>query len=274
MSLPTAEFDAEEAARLVALGLRTRQVPARDQTYHALVRRYLQDPAFAQMVRAVAMGLGLTVLEVGQRCGIVLAATSESVFETRMEDYARQARMRERRDTEKLLHGIVHLAVAALSFPRPEDLADDTYVGRISVDQVDAAVRETCRVLEERATRAGGNEDPAVEAPELEQAWRVYARRPETAATRDQRRNADTTHGMVSRALRWLAERGLLVSVGEESDNVYRTTSRYQVQARELAAQAAFRELLALGVVPPLDGDGALAARGADTLWIKEPPHV
>ncbi len=48
------------------------------------------------------------------------------------------------------MHGLAHLAAAALAFPRPDDLGDDTYVGRVSVDQVDGAVREACRVLDER----------------------------------------------------------------------------------------------------------------------------
>ncbi|MFG3709303.1 hypothetical protein [Micromonospora sp. NPDC047730] len=267
MSDSAANMDAEAAARLVDFGLRTRQVPDRDRTYGELVRRYLQDTAFAQLVRAIASGFGLVVLDVSRRGGIVVVPTTESVFETKMEDYARQARVRERRDTEKVLHGIVHLAVAALSFPRPADLADDSYVGRVSVAYVDAMVRETCRVLEERVTQAGEREDPSAEAPELEQVWRAYSRRPETATTRDSRLNAGTTRGMVSRALRWLADRGLLVQVGEEGNGVYRTTSRYQIQARELAAESAFRELLSLGVVPPLDGEGALAPGVAGGLW-------
>ena len=237
--------DAEQAARLVALGLRSRLVPGRDAAYRSLVERYQRDDGFASAVAAVAAGLDLVVLEVTTVSGIVLAAQPGSVFEIKMEDYARQAKPRER-----VLHGIVHLAVAALLFPRPDDLANDQYVGRVTVESVDLVVRETCRVLKERTVAERGNADPSAGTPELEQAWRVYEKRHEVASTKDNRNNSDSTRGMVLRALRWLAERGLVQAVGEESDETFRSTGRYQVHVRQLASQAAFRELLDLGVVP------------------------
>jgi hypothetical protein len=258
--------DTEQAARLVAMGLRGKQVPSRDVVYRELVHRYQQDEVFAASVDAIAAGLGLLVLDVTGRSGIVLAAQPGSVFEIKMDDYARQAKLRERRDTEKVLHGIAHLAIAALCFPRPDDLANDQYVGRVSVESVDLVVRETCRVLSERATEGSGNADPAAEEPELERAWRAYLRRPEVAATKDSRLNSDTTRGMVSRALKWLAERGLLQAVGEEADEVFRTTSRYQIHVRELASQASFGELLELGVVPPLNSASLAVTTPLDTI--------
>lgn len=248
--------DTEQAARLVAMGLRGKHVPSRDVVYRDLVHRYEQDEVFAASVDAIAAGLGLCVLDVTGRSGIVLSAQPGSVFEIKMDDYARQAKLRERRDTEKVLHGIAHLAIAALCFPRPDDLANDQYVGRVSVEAVDLVVREACRVLDERATKYSDNADPPADEPELERAWRAYLRRPEVATTKDSRHNSDSTRGMVSRALKWLADRGLLQAVGEETDEVFRATSRYQVHVRQLASQTAFRELLDLGVVPPLSGGG------------------
>jgi hypothetical protein len=258
--------DTEAAARLVSFGLRPKQLPARDVVYGELVRRYREDGAFKQLTHAVAAGLGLMVLEVSQQAGAVLAATDESVFEIRMDSYARQSKIRERRDTEKVLHGLIHLATAALGYPRPDDLANDTYIGRVGVEQVDAVVREACRILDERAAEAEANNDPLADAPELEQAWRAYARRPAAAATKDGRLSAETTRGMVARALRFLTDQGFLVQVGPEQGGTYRTTPRYQVQVRELAADAAFDELLALDVVSVGDGSGSLRAAASDTL--------
>ena len=103
--------DATAAATLIGCGLRPKQVPTRDVVYGDLVRRYREDPAFAQVVNGVAGGLGLRVLDVSPAGGVVLAAGHDSVFEIKMETYARQAKIRERRDVEKVLHGIVHLAV-------------------------------------------------------------------------------------------------------------------------------------------------------------------
>lgn len=261
-----ATLDAEAAARLISFGMRPKLLPGRDVVYAELVRRYGEDSSFKQLTHAVAAGLGLMVLEVGMASGAVLAATEESVFEIKMDSYARQSKIRERRDTEKVLHGVIHLATAALAYPRPDDLANDTYIGRVSVEQVDAMTREACRVLDERAAEAEANNDPLADSPELEQAWRAYARRPAAAATKDGRLASDTTRGMAARALRFLAEQGFLVQVGGEQGGTYRTTPRYQVQVRELAADAAFDDLLALGVVSVGGSDGSLRTTAPETL--------
>ncbi|MET8851581.1 hypothetical protein [Amycolatopsis sp. NPDC004625] len=266
MALSHSSVDAEAAARLVAFGMRPKQLPARDVVYGDLVRRYGEDNAFKALTHAVAAGLGLMILEVNQQAGAVLAATDESVFEIKMDSYARQAKIRERRETEKVLHGLIHLATAALGYPRPDDLANDTYIGRVSVEQVDAMVREAARMLDERAAAAEANNDPLADAPELEQAWRAYTRRPAAAATKDGRLAADTTRGMVSRALRFLADQGFLVPVSDEQGGTYRTTPRYQIQVRELAADAAFDDLLSLDVVAVASAGGTLRATSSDTL--------
>ncbi len=244
--------DTETAARLVGYGMRPKALPGRDPDYADLVRRYREDDEFRTTVQRVASGLGLVVLAVDTGPGIVLAATEGSVFEIRMDEYARRTTLANR-GADKVLHGIAHLAVAALAFPRPDDLGDDSYVGRVSVELVDGAVREACRVLDERA---GGPADPESDAPQLEEVWRVWQRRPEATATKDGRVGESTTRGIVGKALRFLADQGFLVPVGAEG--AYRTTPRYQVQVRELAAQRAFDELLALNVLPAATAAGTL----------------
>ncbi len=244
--------DTETAARLVGYGMRPKALPGRDPDYADLVRRYREDDEFRTTVQRVASGLGLVVLAVDTGPGIVLAATEGSVFEIRMDEYARRTALANR-GADKVLHGIAHLAVAALAFPRPDDLGDDSYVGRVSVELVDGAVREACRVLNERAA---GPPDPESDAPQLEEVWRVWQRRPEATATKDGRVGESTTRGIVGKALRFLADQGFLVPVGAEG--AYRTTPRYQVQVRELAAQRAFDELLALNVLPAATAAGTL----------------
>lgn len=252
--------DAETAARLVAYGMRPKALPGRDPDYADLVRRYREDDDFRDTVQRVASGLGLVVLAVDAAPGIVLAATEGSVFEIRMDEYARRTALANRQ-ADKVLHGIAHLAVAALAYPRPDDLGDDSYVGRVSVELVDGAVREACRVLDERAD---GPVDPESDTPQLEEVWRVWQRRPEATATKDGRAGESTTRGIVGKALRFLADQGFLVPVGTEG--AYRTTPRYQVQVRELAAQRAFDELLALNVLPAGSATPSLVSgdRGPD----------
>ncbi len=258
---PVTPADAADAARLVSFGLQPKLLPARDAEYAELLRRYREDPPFARLADAVASGLGLVVLEVSPRAGMAVTAAEDSLFAVRMGDYARRANS----DAgDRFLHGLAHLALAALAFPRPEDLADDGYIGRITVNGVDAFVRQACQRLEERAEEAGENTDPASEAPGLESAWRIWARRSSTGATKDARRLAGSTTGIVSKAAAFLTDSGFLQRTGDDSGGTYRTTPRYQLQVRDMAGSAAMAELLDLGVVPVSDGSASLTAPTPD----------
>ncbi|MCX4992366.1 MULTISPECIES: hypothetical protein [unclassified Streptomyces] len=252
---PVTPADAADAARLVAFGLQPKLQPARDQEYAELLRRYREDPPFARLADAVAAGLGLIVLEVSPRAGMAVTAAEDSVFAVRMGDYARRASAD---SGDRFLHGLAHLAVAALAFPRPEDLADDGYIGRVSVNGVDAFVRQACRRLEERAEETGENTDPATDAPGLEAAWRIWARRSSTGATKDARRLAGSTTGIIAKAVAFLTDSGFLQRTGDDSGGTYRTTARYQLQVRDMAGSAAMAELLELGIVPVTDGTATL----------------
>ncbi|MFJ5520498.1 hypothetical protein ACIQB4_26005 [Streptomyces griseoluteus] len=247
--------DAADAARLVAFGLQPKLQPARDQEYTELLRRYREDGAFARLADAVATGLGLVVLEVSARAGMAVTAAEDSVFAVRMGDYARRTTAD---SADRFLHGLAHLAVAALAFPRPEDLADDAYIGRVTVNGVDAFVRQACRRLEERAEQSGENTDPVTDAPGLEAAWRIWARRSATGATKDARRPAASTTGIVAKALGFLTESGFLQRTGDDHGGTYRTTARYQLQVRDMAGGAALSELLELGVVTETGGSATL----------------
>ncbi|WP_240649530.1 hypothetical protein [Streptomyces sp. Z26] len=252
---PVTPADAADAARLVSFGLHPKLLPARDAEYAGLLRRYREEPPFARLADAVATGLGLVVLEVSARAGMAVTASEDSVFAVRMGDYARRATAD---SADRFLHGLAHLAVAALAFPRPQDLADDGYIGRITVNGVDGFVRQACRRLEERAEERGENTDPASGAPGLESAWRVYARRSATGATKDARRLAGSTTGIIAKAVTFLVDSGFLQRTGDEGGGTYRTTARYQLQVRDTAGSAAMAELLELGVVPVGDGSATL----------------
>lgn len=252
---PVTPADAADAARLVSFGLQPKLLPARDAEYAELLRRYREDSAFARLADAVATGLGLIVLEVSPRAGMAVTAAEDSVFAVRMGDYARRASSDA---ADRFLHGLAHLAVAALAFPRPEDLADETYIGRITVNGVDAFVRQACKRLEERAEEQGDNTDPATDTPGLESGWRVYARRSATGATKDARRLAGSTTGIIGKAVAFLTDSGFLQRTGDDAGGAYRTTARYQLQVRDMAGSAAMAELLELGVVPVTDGSATL----------------
>jgi hypothetical protein len=245
-----------DASRLVGFALRPKHRPARDETYANLARRYRDDDGFAELVRAVCLGLDLVVLDVDDRHGLIVASTEESVFAVRMTDYARRTGG-EGKAAERVLHALAHLGAATLAYPRPADLANPAYVGRVTVNGVEAFVREACRRLGDAAAEAGEAVDPSADAPNLEAAWRVYQRRAATPGSGDGRRVSSSTIGMVSKALIFLAEQGMLTRRSDDDGGTYATTSRYRVQVGE-AGSRMFAELLSLGVTEIVDGTGSL----------------
>lgn len=247
-----------DAARLIGYGLRPRLVPARDDIYRSLVQRARTDDEFARAVSSVAAGLDLVILEISERSGLVVASTEESVFAVRMTEYARRTGG-EGKAAERVLHALAHLGAATLAYPRPADLADETYIGRITVDGVEAFVREAATRLAETAAD-GDNADVATETPGLEAVWRVYHRRARTGATGDGRKLSSSTLGIVSKTLTFLADQGLLTRTSDERGGTFRTTARYRAQVQE-AGVVMFDELLRLGITELSDGTATIAIR-------------
>jgi hypothetical protein len=245
-----------DAARLIAYGLRPKLIPARDDNYRELVQRARTDDEFAAIVYAIAAGLDLVVLEISERAGIVVGSTEESVFAVRWSEYAARA-AGEGKAAERVLHALTHLGAATLAYPRPADLADESYLGRITVEGVEAFVREAAT----RLAKVAANEDAAdvaTDDPRLEAVWRVYTRRARTGATGDGRKLVSSTIGIVSKTLTFLADQGLLHKQSDERGGTFRTTPRYRAQIRE-AGVVMFGELLTLGITEVSDGTGTIA---------------
>lgn len=245
-----------DASRLVAFALRPKLRPARDETYAELVSRFRNDDGFAELVKAICLGLDLVILDAEDRHGLVVASGEESVFAVRMTDYARRTGG-EGKAAERVLHALAHLGAATLAYPRPADLSNPAHVGRVTVNGVEAFVREACRRLSEAAAEAGDDVDPSADTPDLETAWRVYQRRAATPSSGDGRRVASSTIGIVGKALAFLSDQGMLVKRSDADGGTYATTSRYRIQVAEAGARM-FAELLALGITEITDGTGTL----------------
>lgn len=253
--------DIADAARLIAYGLRPKLVPARDEAYRTLVRKARTDSDFAAVVGAVAAGQDLVVMEISELAGIVIGSTEDSVFAVKMTEYARRTGG-EGKASERVLHALAHLGAATLAFPRPADLANETYLGRITVEGVEAFVREAATRLGAKAAEADAA-DVDHDAPSLEAVWRVYSRRAQTGATGDGRKLSTSTLGIVGKALTFLADQGLLVRTSDERGGTFRTTPRYRTQVRE-AGQVMFAELVRLDITELSDGDATIAVTWTD----------
>ncbi len=235
-------LDAGAAAQLVGFGLTPRLRPAADAAYLELVERFAADAGFADLVDQVAGGLGLSILDVGAG-GIVLAPAPDSPFAQRLSDYRANLSV-----SERLLHGLIHVGIAAYCYPTAAALADAD-VRVCSVAGVERFLRDAATRLREQH----GDADPDADMPELEQAWRLYLRRQATRDTADGRAGVSTTSGMVKYALERLAEQGMVTRSSDAEGGTYRALHRYRVEVRELAALEAYRALAAAGVA---GGDG------------------
>src|SRR4051812_12866917 len=105
--------DVWAAAELVAFGLRTGARPTDGNPYGQLLERYRTSTSFRDAVDTIAGGLGLIVLGAPPRAGLVLTTQPGSVFAVRMADL----RSGNLGADDKLIAGLVVLAVAAYAFP-------------------------------------------------------------------------------------------------------------------------------------------------------------
>jgi len=224
-----------EVGRLIAFGLQPRLRPPRHEGYGELLRRYRGDTRFRELVEGVAEGLGLVVLDAGD-FGLVLAAAEGSVFAWNLDNYRRDMSV-----DDRLLHGLVHLGIAAFCYPTAESLdpEEERVSRRASAAAIERDLRDTCQRIEERL----GAEDIPEAAPELERALALYLAQAPTKETKVRARK--TTLAMIQFALERLTEQGLLTKMSDADGGTYLTLARYQVQVRELAAYEGFRMLAA-----------------------------
>jgi hypothetical protein len=228
--------DAYAAGRLLQWGLRPRERPAQEPEYLQLVNRYLDASPFKLLVQSLARGLGLHILDVGEH-GLVLAPAGESAFAFHASDFRPGKTV-----DERLLDGLVQVAIATTIFPRARDLADDPTLARppASIDEVEENLRTVCNRLEQAAR---GQPDPQAseELAGLEEAWRLYQRRLASMATKDARQAERSTRRVIEHALERLCEFGCFVRVNAKERTEYQPTWRYQVLVRDLAATTVYQ---------------------------------
>ena len=224
--------EAYRAGRLIQFGLRVRSRPAQEPEYQELIDRFLDRGSFRALVRETARGLGLIVLDVG-RHGVVLAPAEGSVFALRPADF----RPGSSGADDRLLDGLVQVAIAAVVFPRARDLEEEATIARppVTVEEVEECLRSFCERL---AAESQGQPDPTVsdEAAGLREAWRVYHHRIAAMETRDERRARRTTRRIIESNLERMRELGCFTRLEQEDEAAYQPTWRYQVLVQELAA--------------------------------------
>jgi hypothetical protein len=234
--------DLRDAGQLIQFGLRPNARPATKQEYQDLVDRYEDNAEFRTIVREIAAGLGLQVLQ-ASRWGLVLAPTSDSVFGMSWSDYRN---FKQLSADDRLLDGLIHIAIMATVFPRAQDLDDDPALVRppITVDDVETMLRGLCASMEEESR---GKPDPASNELGLYEAWRVYQKRSSDAKTKSGRKSSKATRKLIEKGLEFLRKHGCFVYRKTGDREAYQATWRYQVMVQEFSVEpiyAVVRDIL------------------------------
>ena len=253
------ERDVYLAGRLIQWGLRPKAIPFNEPEYRELVERFIDRPTFRTVVRELAEGLGLSVLEVNDR-GLFLGTQQDSVFAQKPSDF----RSGRASADARLLDGLVQIAIAATIYPRQQDLDEDALEAKppITCPEVDEGMRKLCAEFKLRAA-----ENPDAVTDDLQQgfqeAWRVYESRPAVRTTSQGSLTRNSTQGLIRRHLYELAAHGCFVVSGQDPHEAFRPTLRYQILVKQLASTILYRRLQALlnSHVAP---HAAVAAGGAD----------
>lgn len=223
---------AEPAGRLLSFALRPTLLPSAQPEYHSLVKRFLSDAAFQRTTEAFLEGLGLRVLGVSEVFGMVLGAASDSPFAVRRDDYGRI-----RTTTDRLVQGIIHLAIAAWCFPRAEDLLESDMVAapRLTVETLVEHLVQLCE--ECRRQDDNGDASPEEELRTAAQAIMALGKYSDNTG----RESFSTLAGKVQHAMTFLAEQGMFKRDDRDSRPGWMARPAFRLHVRELAGHRAWQ---------------------------------
>lgn len=237
------DSDLRDAAALLRFGLQPRLLPARDPEYLRLTRSWASRPQLRQVTEQLAEGLGLWLLAVDPQAGVVCCGEAGGPFDVSMGDFLRQARA-ETQWAQRVVFAVALLAAWRLCYPRAAHLDDPERVARLSQQELLAYVDGLCDRLDETVEAMGEDVEPPVDQPGVERSWRAWERRGKTARTPDGRRSSRTTGAIVSRALEWMVEQGLLDKRSDDEGGTFIARPRLRLLVREVAGTAIYAELL------------------------------
>lgn len=240
------------AARLVSYAAAPRVLPARDPAYADLVARYLDQPAFAEVVQDVAIGLGLE-LRVDPVAGVVAYSDSEGFFRRRLADMAKTPAGRNANES-RTLFALTLLAVARTAFPHAADLLNPVHVARVESNAVLAYLD---RLVEEIGA---GADDAEADKEEAEEVWRAWAHL-RVARAGFSRYSSKEKAGLVRRVCDFLETEGHLRHGDDRNAGWWRTTPRFRYAVHTLVTDSqvvpALRALVAADLLPSGDSEPA-----------------
>jgi hypothetical protein len=221
-----------KASRLLHWALQPEITPSSKDDYAELIRRYIGDLEFRETVDTIAAGLGLEILgEFREGYSLVLAPTKDSPFSMRPSDYRPHSKYSV---DNRLLDGLIQVAIVATVYPRATDLLNDTTLARnaITVEEIETTLRQIVERLQEEAR---DQPDPGTEG--LYEAWRVYKNRKAVQQTKDSRTAPYATTRIIEYALEYLCKQRCFKREGK----AFQPLLRYQILVQDYAASHLYR---------------------------------
>jgi len=212
---------AHDAGRLITFALRPTQTPWTVREYAELLRRYEEDSDFRAIVDGVTEGMGLRIVDVS-RNGFFFTANEGSPFRLTIDDYKPNMSAQDR-----VLHGVIQVAVAAFSFPKAEVLDQDDNVAPAQISP--GGLAEYIRKFAE--TEAARFPSDTVEENEESRAWREALARALTMETSSGKESAKSLTGMCRQALDFLERQGLMRTVSDEK-NIFQGTTAFRIRLK------------------------------------------
>jgi hypothetical protein len=221
--------DVQAASELLSFGLARAARPVDGSDYRNLLDRYRTDIRFKDIVDAIADGFGLEVLGT-PRTGLVLAPDPSGPFATRLTD------LKAMDGQEKLVFGLILLALAAYAYPNEVDL-DDPDTKLIDVVKLDGFIRSAITELTSIDAPDGSAGERARAAAE------VYADLPSLIQTRTGRRATGCTLRAIEVVCGWLVEQGAAREAKAFGPDTYQLTDRFRLLVADSAGSAALEVL-------------------------------
>ncbi|WP_338676725.1 hypothetical protein V1460_29980 [Streptomyces sp. SCSIO 30461] len=224
-----------DAARLVRYACQPRRKPLGDADYHDLVERYRTTPGFREVVDAIAEGMTLHVITGHSQEGLRVSAATGGLFAFKLSDLP--AKMRDPKD--RLVYGLIHVAIAAHAYPTPGDLEEES-IKRVSVQEIDAFVRHLIQRLKEDTEDDAGLL-PALKATQA--AWNAYDALPSHRLTPKGRLSPNSSLGRTKSVMDWLVNQGYAQQAGSLGPMQYRLLNSFRLQVAGAAALPAFQKI-------------------------------
>lgn len=219
--------DVRAAAELITFGLARRVRPVEGSEYRGLLDRYRAELRFKDLVDTMAEGLGLEVLGT-PRAGIVLVPDPGGPFATRLGD------LRTMDQDERLVFGLILIAIAAYAYPNEVDF-DDPETKLIDIIRIDEFLRAAIEGVQLRR-----DDDPDGRA---RAAAEVYADLPSFVPTQTGRRARGCTLRAVEEVCGWLVTQGAAREAATLGPDTFHLTDRFRLLVADSAGNAALEAL-------------------------------